>query len=221
MAITCSITSDKIVGICGCEMCEKHCWRNYGPGFEYCRRGCGDSFTGYDVTLTSTAPSNLSSLTPTTGPSNSDVLGNDEPPSSRPSHIQGFVASLARTRGPRGRSAPNPASRPTRTPQQPRHAAVCEACGKFGHPASRCDMLAMAIFVNRYSRNRDNATALREIEARWVERSKPHLPRDERSPRTILANYCAEMEFSEEQVDYELDWDYLHDPSGAEETFNE
>ena len=174
------------------------------------------AFRSHVPSLTSTTPSHLSSLTPTTGPSN-----NNEESSSRPSHIQGFVASLARTRGPRGRSAPNPASRPPRQQQQPRHAAVCEACGKFGHPASRCDMLAMAIFVNRYSRNRDNATALRDIEARWVERNKPHLPRDERTPRTILANYCAEMEFSEEQVDYELDWDYLHDPSGAEEPFDE
>ena len=172
--------------------------------------------------LTSTTNSQVSTLTPTTGHSNPNMpQQEDHTQSARPSHLQGFSASLTRARGPRGRSAPNPTSRASRPPQQPRHLAPCEACGKFGHPASRCDMLAMAIFVNRYSRNRDNATAIREIEARWVERNKPHLPRDDRSPRTILANYCAEMDFSEEQVDFELDWDYLHDPSGAEEAFDE
>lgn len=82
-------------------------------------------------------------------------------------------------------------------------------------------MLAMAIFVNRYSCNRENANALREIEARWVECNKPHLPCDDRTPRTILANYCAEMEFLEEQVDFELDWGYLHDPTRAEEELDE
>lgn len=170
--------------------------------------------------LTSTANSHLSSLTPTTGPAPNVMLGNDDP-TMRPNHLQGFVASLARARGPRNRSVPNPTSRNTRPSQQTKHTGVCEACGKYGHPASRCDSLAMAIFTNRYFRNRDNANAIRELEARWVERNKPHLPRDDRTPRTILANYCAEMEFSEEQVDYELDWDYLHDPTGAEETFDE
>jgi hypothetical protein len=50
-----------------------------------------------------------------------------------------------------------------------------------------------------------------------VERNKPFLPRDERSPRTILAHYCAELEFSEDKVDKEMDWDFLYDPNGVVE----
>jgi hypothetical protein len=46
-------------------------------------------------------------------------------------------------------------------------------------------------------------------ENRWMERNKPFLPRDSRSPGTILANYCAEMGFEDTQVEDELDWDYL------------
>ena len=77
-------------------------------------------------------------------------------------------------------------------------------------------MLAMALFIQRYARDRSNADVVKALEARWVERNKPYLPRDDRTPRTILANYCAEFEFSADKVDMEMDWDYLHDPSAVE-----
>ena len=78
-------------------------------------------------------------------------------------------------------------------------------------------MLAMALFIQRYARNRSNADLMKALEAHWVERNKPFLPRDDRSPRTILATYCAEFEFTEDMVDMEMDWDFLHDPSAVEE----
>jgi hypothetical protein len=78
-------------------------------------------------------------------------------------------------------------------------------------------MLAMAIFLQRYSRNRTNAAILNEVEERWVTKNKPYLPRDDRTPRTILANYCAELNFDEDKVDNELDWPYLGDPDSVED----
>jgi hypothetical protein len=72
-------------------------------------------------------------------------------------------------------------------------------------------MLAMALFLQRYSRDRNNAAIIKEAEEQWVQRNKKFLPRDDRTPKTILANYCAELEFSEDQVDAELDWDFLAD----------
>ena len=74
-------------------------------------------------------------------------------------------------------------------------------------------MLAMALFLQRYSRDRSNAATIKEAEERWVQRNKKFLPRDNRSPHTILANYCAELEFTADQVDEELDWDFLVDPN--------
>ena len=128
---------------------------------------------------------------------------------SRPTHIQGFQPTINRVGAPRrGRTAPNPS---TRAPSLPRFEGPCEACGKYGHPTARCDMLAMALFLQRYCKNRANQTVIAEAEARWVERNKPFLPRDDRSPRTVLANYCAELQFSEDTVDAELDWLFLHD----------
>ena len=57
---------------------------------------------------------------------------------------------------------------------------------------------------------------VQEAEQRWVERNKRHLPRDDRTPRTILANYCAEMNFTEDMIDSQLDWDYLRDDADLE-----
>ena len=79
-------------------------------------------------------------------------------------------------------------------------------------------MLAMALFIQRYARNRSNAELKKALEANWVERkNKPFLPRDDRTPRTIWANYCAEFEFGEGKVDREMDWDFLHDLSAVKE----
>ncbi len=134
------------------------------------------------------------------------------PPSSVPqcarhTHIQGFSVNLTRRTPPStGRTAPNPASRP---PPPHRYEGTCAACGKYGHEAVRCDMLAMALFLNRYSSDRTNQESIRAAEARWKERNKKFLPRDDRTPRTVLANYCSELNFLEDTVDAELDWSYL------------
>jgi hypothetical protein len=141
-----------------------------------------------------------------------------QPSLCRPTHIQGYVANSTHTpTTPRRRSAPNPTSRRSRSPTRQRYEGACEACGKYGHPANRCDMLAMALFIQRYARNRSNAELMKALEAHWIDRNKPFLPRDDRSPRTILANYCAEFKFGEDKVDMEMDWDFLHDPSAAAE----
>ena len=70
-------------------------------------------------------------------------------------------------------------------------------------------MLAMAIWLLRYFKDKSNSGTMRAVETRWVDRNKKFLPRDDRTPRTILANYCAEMEFTEDKIDSELDWDFL------------
>lgn len=144
----------------------------------------------------------------------------------RPSHIQGFLVHAIATQHPQGprmrqrRGPPDPTRRATRPMAFPRHEGPCDACGKYGHPAARCDMLAMALFLQRYSQDRANSTTMKEAEERWVQRNKKFLPRDSRSPHTILANYCAEMEFTEDQVDMELDWDYLaEEDAGGESIF--
>jgi hypothetical protein len=140
------------------------------------------------------------------------------------SHLQGFAVNLTR-RPPQSsrRSPPNPSGRataaPTRSP--PRYDGTCAACGKYGHEAVCCDMLGMALFLKRYSADRNNSASIQAAEARWMERNKKFLPCNDHTPQTILANYCAEMRFTDDVVDNELDWEYLamssEDPSSPSE----
>ncbi len=154
----------------------------------------------------------------------SSTLTSDNRPTSsgstRPTHLQGFSINTTRAPPPtRSRSQPNPARRNSSSdaPQRTRYEGTCDACGKYGHPANRCDMLAMAIFLQRYSRNKLNVEVIKEAEERWTTRNKPYLPRDDRTPRTILANYCAELQFDEDKVDAELDWEFLYDPASVDD----
>lgn len=165
-------------------------------------------------TTTASSPSLPPSLTPSAALSSIT----DDANLRRPTHLQGFNANTITTTPTTRRSAPDPTARNSRPnqPRTPRHEAPCEACGKYGHPAVRCDMLAMALYLQRYCKDKSHAEAIRQNEHRWVERNKRYLPRDDRTPRLILANYCAEMNFSEDQVDNELDWDYLYAPSAEE-----
>jgi hypothetical protein len=77
-------------------------------------------------------------------------------------------------------------------------------------------MLAMALYLQRYSRDRNNVDTIKEAEERWVTRNKRFLPQDSRTPRTILANYCSELQFGEDKVDAELDWPSLVDDEFVE-----
>lgn len=94
-------------------------------------------------------------------------------------------------------------SRPASTFQC--HKAPCEACGKYGHLAVLCDMLAMAVFLLEYCKVKSHVEVIHQSENCWVKRNKKFLPHDDQSSWLILANYCAEMNFTEEQVDSELD----------------
>ncbi len=132
-----------------------------------------------------------------------------------PTHLQGYAATnlTCRPQHSTNRSAPNPTSRPA--PPQ-RYEGTCTACGKYRHEAVRYDMLAMALFLKRYASDRNNQDTICDAELHWKERNKKFLPRDDRSPRTILANYCSELNFTKDTVDDELDWDFLASPSSTD-----
>ena len=174
--------------------------------------------TSYDpsrhtFTPSGTTPSSTSGTPPSLAPSTVMSSITEEGPSDRPRHLQGFYANAVTRFKSTRRSAPDPTSRDSRPASNTkRHEGPCEACGKYGHPAVRCDMLAMAIYLKRYCKDKSHSEVIRQNELRWVERNKKFLPRDDRSPRLVLANYCTEMNFTEEQVDNELDWDFLYAP---------
>jgi hypothetical protein len=107
--------------------------------------------------------SHISGSTPSTITNPSTIV-----PSHRPLHIQGYNVNLTRSTQPDShRTPPNPTCRST-LPQRARYEGACEACGKYGHPAARCDMLAMVLYLQRYSRDRNNSDTIKAAEERWI-----------------------------------------------------
>jgi len=149
------------------------------------------------------------------------------PPIESPTvHIQGYVNRLTGDRGgPRGQSRP----RDTATDRRPRHRpdaersdrrhqanpqryqGRCDACGRWGHLAVKCDMVGMGLFLKRYMADRKNTDAIKDAESNWMTRNAKFLPskNKDHTPRRVLTRYCEAAICGEDQVDLELDWGFF------------
>jgi hypothetical protein len=83
--------------------------------------------------------------------------------------------------GPRGRYARPDHNRRNWDPD-----FTCAACKRRGHPASNCDMLAIALFLQKYTRSIAHADR-DKIEAAWLRRWKDKLGNPSRMPPTVTS----------------------------------
>ena len=126
-----------------------------------------------------------------------------------------------------GRGAPRPSPteaphgsnrRPERDGQRGRYARpdhnrrqwdpdiTCAACKRRGHPAASCDMLAMALFLEKYTRSIGSADR-DKIEKAWLLRWKENLGNPSRLPRKVMKAYLEYMDISAETLDDQMDWE--------------
>ncbi len=68
-------------------------------------------------------------------------------------------------------------------------------------------MLAVALFVNRYTKAYLSAADRSDIKQRWLSRWKEELRRPARTPRQVMRTYCETYNISEEDVDQAMDWE--------------
>jgi hypothetical protein len=150
-------------------------------------------------------------------------------------HIQGYEIArylINEVFRPNNKSFAKPFRRPMPNPSQakkfnrPRRPydpnSYCDACGRWGHKATRCDMLAMAIWLMEFVKRGGNEEVMKEIEKYWMERNakeQQFKPTDTktRTPTQIMETYMDKYCFSEEQIANELDWchfqgDYAEEP---------
>ena len=84
---------------------------------------------------------------------------------------------------------------------------LCVACKRRGHPASKCDMLAMALFLERYTKSTMTSTDRDKIESAWLQRWKERLGNPSRLPRKAMKTYLEEMDITPDVLDDQMEWE--------------
>ena len=82
----------------------------------------------------------------------------------------------------------------------------CEACKRIGHEAINCDMLALALIIERHKQSLSDAKR-DEIESKWLTRWKERLGQPARTPRQVMRTYCDAMNITTDTLDLAMDWE--------------
>jgi hypothetical protein len=118
------------------------------------------------------------------------------------------TSTLSSDRSPRGRFAQPDQRGCTFLPD-----VQCDACKRIGHTAINCDMLALALFIERHKQSLSDSERT-EIENKWVARWKERLGHPARTPRQVMHTYCDMMNITPDTLDQALDWDCWPDLDG-------
>ena len=82
---------------------------------------------------------------------------------------------------------------------------ICAACIHRGHPASSCDMLAIALSVEHHKKQLLESEKL-AIEETWVARWKERLA-SRPTPGQVMRAYCNNLYMSVDHLADAMDWD--------------
>jgi hypothetical protein len=83
----------------------------------------------------------------------------------------------------------------------------CHACKRIGHKAANCDMLAVALFMDCYTKANLLDTERSKIEQDWLARWKEELGRPGWMPRQVMWTYCEMHNISPDDLDNAMNWD--------------
>jgi hypothetical protein len=91
----------------------------------------------------------------------------------------------------------------------------CTACKRIGHVAKHCNMLAMAICLERYMK-RDMLNSVQDaIEKDWLARWKDRLKNSDRTPHQVLHAYVEELDITIAWLDDAMEWDCWADKDNS------
>ena len=91
---------------------------------------------------------------------------------------------------------------------------TCDACRRTGHVAANCDVLAIALFIEKYKRDLTGDTKDR-IESEWLGRWKDSIGNPGRKPRRVMRAYLDLMDMSVDELDEQMCWECW--PEGADD----
>jgi len=93
---------------------------------------------------------------------------------------------------------------------------ICDACRRSGHIAAQCDMLAIAIFIEKYKKEA-SADMKDKIEEAWLARWKSELGNPSKKPRRVMKAYIHYLDSTVDAIDEQMCWEcWPEDDSGDE-----
>ena len=136
-----------------------------------------------------------------------DSAGHDNGPVRDDEHrYAGRTPVRAHTRGRPRPSNPGRLARPDRNRRQFLEGVQCAACGRAGHVAKQCDMLATAICIERYMKKDLSAPIRDAIEQEWLAKWKDRLGNPTSTPRQVMRTYVEALDITVASLDDAMDW---------------
>ena len=111
--------------------------------------------------------------------------------------------------GGRARSNPTPRgryARPDRNGGDLHPSVICDACRRTGHVAANCDVLAIALFIEKYKKDL-SADVKDRIESDWLARWKGSLGNPNRKPRRVMKAYLDLMDMMMDDLEDQMCWE--------------
>ncbi len=84
---------------------------------------------------------------------------------------------------------------------------VCNACKQWGHSATNCNMLAMALFLEKYMKVLMSPSTCNRIKAAWLQHWKETLGNPRKLPCNVLRAYLDSLDISVDMLDDQMDWE--------------
>ena len=92
---------------------------------------------------------------------------------------------------------------------------VCDACRWSSHIAAQCDMLAIAIFINKYKKEA-SADMKDKIKVAWLARWKSELGNPSKKPRCVMKAYIDFLDLTVDAVDEQMCWECWPEDEGGD-----
>jgi hypothetical protein len=83
---------------------------------------------------------------------------------------------------------------------------ICDACRRTGHVAANCDVLAIALFIEKYKRELSDDVKDR-IESDWVARWRSAIRNPKKNPRWVMKTYLDLLDITVDDLDEQMCWD--------------
>jgi hypothetical protein len=83
----------------------------------------------------------------------------------------------------------------------------CDACKRIGHVTTNCDMLAMALFLDKYVRQSLSDEDKRKVGLAWLHMHKDKLGLLQCPPSQVMKAYCADLDILLDILNCAMDWD--------------